>query len=349
MFKKGKRSLVAAFLLWVFAMLGVDFFDVGSLLQQQWPIQINGETTPTGSWGFPNSLPTTNQPQTTPTQVTVEFQRTQNLIAIGSFNIQVFGDSKMSKPEVVAILADIVRQFDVLAIQEIRTTNQNHIADFVAFINQRYGTRYNYVIGPRQGRTNSKEQYCFIFDTDRIELTHPGYIVPDPQDSMHREPMVSIFRTRVNNGYQPFSFILANVHTDPDEVTGELVALNSFYDQLRQYHPYEDDIILLGDFNAPPNKFGPMGSRPEIAFAVPPHRPTNTRGSRNLDNIVFDRLRTTEFVGGGVFDMIHSYNLTMEQALQVSDHVPVWGLFTINERTNVVQNVSSGNFAVDSR
>ncbi len=320
MFAHGGKLLVSVILLWVFATFGIDFlsFDPGTLPKLDLPKTQPQVTTPTA-----------HAPE--PPVYNVEFARTENLIAIGSFNIQVFGESKINKPEVVAILADIVRQFDVIAIQEIRAQNQELIPYFVQVINQT-GARYSYVIGARQGRTVSKEQYAYIYDTTRIELTDPGYLVPDPDDRMHREPMVSSFRTRINNGYQPFSFILVNTHTDPDEVPDELTALNQFYDLIRKNHPWEDDIILVGDFNADPNKFGDLGEREGIAFAVPPTLATNTRGTRNLDNIVFDRRLTTEYVGGGVLDIISRYNLTMEHALLVSDHMPVWGLFTVNER-----------------
>jgi hypothetical protein len=42
-------------------------------------------------------------------------------IRIASFNIQVFGDAKAKKPYVMATLASIIQNFQVVAIQEIRT------------------------------------------------------------------------------------------------------------------------------------------------------------------------------------------------------------------------------------
>ena len=41
-------------------------------------------------------------------------------INIASFNIQIFGQSKASNQEVLDILVQIIRNFDVVAIQEIR-------------------------------------------------------------------------------------------------------------------------------------------------------------------------------------------------------------------------------------
>jgi hypothetical protein len=43
-----------------------------------------------------------------------------NTIKIASFNIQVFGKSKRSKKEVMAVLTKTVTNFDITAIQELR-------------------------------------------------------------------------------------------------------------------------------------------------------------------------------------------------------------------------------------
>ena len=77
--------------------------------------------------------------------------RAGETIRVGSFNIQVFGESKLAKPHVMRRLADIARRFDILAIQEVRSINQDILPTFVEMINEN-GARYDYVIGPRIGR-----------------------------------------------------------------------------------------------------------------------------------------------------------------------------------------------------
>ena len=57
------------------------------------------------------------------------------------------------------------------------------------------GRHYDYVVGPRLGRTNSKEQYVYIFDSETIEIDRQAlYTVADPGDRLHREPLVGWFR-----------------------------------------------------------------------------------------------------------------------------------------------------------
>jgi hypothetical protein len=60
--------------------------------------------------------------------------------------------------------------------------------------------------------------------------------------------------------------------------------------------------------------------------------PTNTRQTKQYDNLVFHMPATGEYRNrSGVFDFMREYNLTQEQALQVSDHLPVWAEFSIHE------------------
>ena len=139
-------------------------------------------------------------------------------IRIASFNIQVFGTSKLKKPDAMDVLVKVVRQFDVVAIQEIRAKDQTVLQQFVEMINADGMHHYDYVIGPRLGRTSSKEQYAFVFDTARIETDRESaYTAADPGDYLHREPFVASFRVRGLDSTQAFSFKLVNIHTDPDE------------------------------------------------------------------------------------------------------------------------------------
>ena len=118
-------------------------------------------------------------------------------IRIASFNIQVFGTSKLKKPDAMDVLVKVVRRFDVVAIQEVRAKDQTVLQQFVEMINTGGMHHYDYVIGPRLGRTTSKEQYAFVFDTARIETDRESaYTVADPGDYLHREPFVASFRVR---------------------------------------------------------------------------------------------------------------------------------------------------------
>jgi endonuclease/exonuclease/phosphatase family metal-dependent hydrolase len=253
-------------------------------------------------------------------------------IKIASFNLCVFGTSKLGKPQAMDVLVDVVRRFDVVAIQEIRAQDQTVVPQFIEQINAD-GSRYDFVIGPRLGRTMSKEQYAFLFDATRIELVpNSAYTVPDPGDLMHRPPMVARFRVHSSSSEPAFSFTLINMHTDPDETDVELNALDDVYLAVQRNPSGEDDVILLGDLNVDEHHLGELGQVPNITWVVSGQN-TNTRRSKSYDNIVFDRYRTAEYTGAwGVLDFRSEYQLTLDEALDVSDHFPVWAEFAVREQ-----------------
>ncbi|MCC7083564.1 MAG: endonuclease/exonuclease/phosphatase family protein [Pirellulales bacterium] len=260
--------------------------------------------------------------------------RSGDSIRIATFNIQVFGIDKLGNPQVMRILADTVRKFDAVAIQEIRSTADDIMPRFVDLINST-GRHYDYVIGPRLGRTSSKEQYAFIFDAQTIEVDRGSmFTVEDRDDLLHREPLVALFRVRSAPPHEAFTFTLMDIHTDPDEVKNEVNALASAYQAVRnvRFNGFaEDDTILLGDFNADEKHFGFLASIPNMNWVVSGVT-TNTRGTHTLDNILFNRSATVEFTGRwGVLDLVREFNLTEAQALQVSDHLPVWAEFSVYE------------------
>ena len=68
----------------------------------------------------------------------------QHKLLVGSFNIQIFGRAKLGKNSVTEILVDVARKFDVLAIQELRSTDQSIVPRFVEMVNAN-GRKYEYL------------------------------------------------------------------------------------------------------------------------------------------------------------------------------------------------------------
>lgn len=93
----------------------------------------------------------------------------------------------------------------------------------------------------------------------------------------------------------------------------------------------EDDVILLGDVNVNEKHLGELGKISGLTYVVA-NTPTNTRGDAQYDNLFFHTTATPEFTGrGGVLDFMRAFNLSSDQALQVSDHLPVWAEFSVYE------------------
>ena len=108
-------------------------------------------------------------------------------------------------------------------------------------------------------------------------------------------------------------------------------ALANVFVAVQQNGTGEDDVIVLGDLNVDEYHLGNLGQLSGIGYAVSGVM-TNTRRDKNYNNIVFDRRATVEYTGRwGVVDLMEVFHLTEAQALEVSDHMPVWAEFSAYE------------------
>ena len=164
-------------------------------------------------------------------------------IKLASFNIQIFGKSKREKTDVMQALTDIVSQYDIIAIQEVRDSTEETVPYFVERLNQASGKAYASVTGQRVGRSSSKEQYAFIYDTSKISYTGGSYTWKDTLDIFEREPFIAQFKAG------NFDFVLANIHTKPADAKAEIMALEQVLKDADEYFTDDNDVIVLGDYN----------------------------------------------------------------------------------------------------
>ncbi len=267
-------------------------------------------------------------------------ERSAANVLIGSFNLERLGPTKLADPWVMDKLAAIIRRFDVIALQEITSQNQPAVQLLVNAVNA-VGAQYSYTQSPAIGRAGGYlEQYAFVYDSARIQSGQEfTYVVRDEVDILHREPFVGRFLTKT--GPQPFRFTLINVHTDPDEINTELNVLADVYVSVRQFEYPEDDVLLLGDFNAAPDRLQKLLQIPAFVPLIA-DIPTNTLKNNTLDNILLDSQTTREFTGrSGTIDFEKMFALSPEEAQKISDHLPIWAEFTMLEQT-VVSAAMSG-------
>jgi deoxyribonuclease-1-like protein len=255
-------------------------------------------------------------------------------ITIATFNIQVFGISKRSKPEVMEVLTKTARRFDIMAIQELRDESETTLPFYLEGINNLSGPRYAAVSSPRLGRTSSKENYAFIYDTATVSLV-PGsvYTFEDPPagtsaDLFQREPFIARFNTTGG-----FDFVLITIHTDPDTTPQELSDLPMVLADAQAHFPDEQDFIMLGDMNADCTYLRPSDAlslrNATYLWIVPDSADTTTKST----DCAYDRIITAgpaedAFTGAwGVFRFDSEYSLNQSATEAVSDHYPVWAAF----------------------
>lgn len=279
-------------------------------------------------------------------RIVVELEpKSTSEIKIGTFNIENFGKSQLETPEVMAVLADIAMGFDVLAVQEISARNGNALEHLVAKMNEAEPKRFEYLVSPLLGANLDNpradtEQFGFIYDTTRIELADKknlGFVVSEKKfaKKFNRLPVVSSFRVSKSLSNRPFTFSLVTFHNVPDSHERweeETASIRYVYEEVRTVLGAEDDIILLGDFNANAKKIktslAPL--KQQFVTAIDEEM-TNVKQTKSYDNLVFDHAATAEFIEGRVFDFSEVCKKYEAKVDDVSDHFPVLGKFGVEE------------------
>lgn len=258
-------------------------------------------------------------------------------ITIASFNIQQFGESKRGKEDVMSILERIVRNYDIVAVQEVQDKSGATIPYFVDRINQAVGDEYSFVISQRLGRTSQKEQYAFVYNTRTITYTGTSFVYNDTGDIFEREPYIAGFRAG------NFDFALVNIHTKPEDAEKEIFALSDVVGEALREFPDDNDVIILGDFNADCTYFNEAADRTPLEsdrfyWVIPDKADTTTRATTDCtyDRIVFLRRFTLEDYANewDVFEFDKEYGLDTAFAVKVSDHYPVSAVFHTTKDTD---------------
>lgn len=251
-------------------------------------------------------------------------------VRIASFYVPALGANMLSQPHLLQILVSILTQYDVVALQGIQSTRDDILPMLVDQLNQS-GRKYDYLIGPRVGRVAPHQQFAYVFDTGKLETDRYAlYSVEDPEDLMNHEPLVAWFRCKGVPVRDAFTFSLVNISIDPSFADAERSLLPSLIAAIEKDGRQEDDWILLGSF-AGGNSALSMLDANSVRYAIS-DMPTDVAGTRMLDTLLFSSRATNEFTGrAGVFDFLRKYNLSMERAVEISPHMPVWAEFSCVE------------------
>ena len=245
-------------------------------------------------------------------------------IKIASFNIKVFGKTKSSKEDVMNNLVEIVKRYDVIAIQEIKDISEETPYAFLDKINQN-GTEYGMVLSERTGLhendKTSQEQYAVFYNKDKIFAMDDGQLFNDSEnDLFQREPLT----TRLSTKGGEFTFVMQVIHTKPSSAVEEIQALHQVFEWSRTYYSDEMNFIMLGDFNAgcsyaSPEELDEMEIRSEnYTWIIPDYADTNLADSIcAYDRIVISEHTNHYYTGNWGIDSTFTND-------SISDHWPIW-------------------------
>lgn len=266
---------------------------------------------------------------------------------VATFNIQVFGDTKMGKEEVVTELVEIFQRYDMVAVQEIKDIDQEVPYQFLDALNEYLlnqsenstdnnntteAEKWMMVLSNRTGiqddDINSQEQYAFYYRSTVFRALDNGVLYNDStNDSFQREPLIAHFMLLNLQGEDTgteLTFI--NIHTKPTLAVEEMTALGEVVSWSQANRG--DNVVLLGDFNgdcsyASYNELVQLPiSTENFTWLIPDNADTTVGDSR----CAYDRIVSTGDLDGrltgqwGVDEDISSSD--------VSDHRPVWFLIS---------------------
>lgn len=241
-------------------------------------------------------------------------------VKICAWNLCDMGQSKSEKT--IQQTADILKTFDVVALQEIVAGPEGAkaVAKLADALN-RTGSDWRYSVSvATNGNRQKRERYAFLWKPSKVTLHGKPWLDSHFAAEVEREPYFATFR------YKGKDFTLVNYHAITKRMQPE-TEIKYF-----KYYPekYPNlNLIFAGDFNCPQSHsvFGPLkrkGYSPVLlnvkTTLKKECKPACT--ASEFDNFFFhtDKATTSDY---GIVEF-YKTTPTMQAAREISDHVPIW-------------------------
>jgi endonuclease/exonuclease/phosphatase family metal-dependent hydrolase len=274
-------------------------------------------------------------------------------LLITTFNIREFG-AKRRKNFAINALAEICSNFDIIAIQELRT-DLNDLKRMLEVLGPYWKVIFNDPSGAPK-RPGNDERLAFLYDNRVVRFTGMAaeLMISDdflgsagvPKTDMSvpwRTPYMVSFRAGT------FDFMLLTVHIQWNKSGGisarakEIEMITNWVGKRKkESRLYDPDIFVLGDFNIPGLKSKTFKALKQHGLEVPKKLQmfkTNLKKTAHYDQIAYYKENTDCEIGeAGIIDF---YDAFFTQAMsdsqyekmtyQISDHLPFWAEFKILE------------------
>ncbi|WP_300436017.1 endonuclease/exonuclease/phosphatase family protein [Christiangramia sp.] len=242
-------------------------------------------------------------------------------VKVSSWNLQNFGKTK-SEAE-VNFVADVLRDFDVVALQEIVAGygGTQAVAKLADALNRR-GAKWDYLVSePTESTPYATERYAFLWKTSKVKRLKRGWLEQNFVHEIDREPYL------INLSYNGKAFTLVNFHAIPKKKQPETEI--KYFKFLPELYP-ENNLLFLGDFNVPQSHtvFNPLkkiGFRPVVRDQKTTMKMDCVEDeclASKYDNIFYNS-NEVRLLHSGVVHFYRSFQ-GMVAARRISDHVPVW-------------------------
>ncbi|HEX8137318.1 MAG TPA: endonuclease/exonuclease/phosphatase family protein [Pyrinomonadaceae bacterium] len=222
-------------------------------------------------------------------------------LLLATWNIREFDSSKYGKrgKESILYIAEIVSQFDLVAIQEVRDdlTALNELMKYL-------GGWWKYLLTDvTQGRQGNRERMAFLYDSRKINFGgFATQIVVPPVQKKGKllVPAKQLARTPFMVGFRVgwFNFTICTTHIlygeavaeNPERIE-EIEALANFLaERATEKYAWSKNMILLGDFNIFKPEDKTLAAITRQGFFVPKQiqkLPSNVPQNKHYDQIAF--------------------------------------------------------------
>ena len=255
----------------------------------------------------------------------------QSELRLAAWNIRIMSHKSRSDAELIEI-ARTLADYDFIAIVELR---DEMVLKRTQKILLQMGKMYDYEFSPAVGR-GSKERCAFLYRSRFVSVVRHGELYPDAadgKDDFSRDPYWATFRA----GEFDFSVIAVHViwgkRVAPRKA--EVRALADVYRYVQKANGAEDDVLLVGDFNRNPtdaDAYRRIMAIPSMTRLFQFPLKSHIKDSSLYDNIFFQRDHLTEYLNRSGIDRFDETDFSNDDKaanLAVSDHRPVWAVFSI--------------------
>ncbi|TDE04285.1 endonuclease/exonuclease/phosphatase family protein [Flavobacterium sandaracinum] len=244
-----------------------------------------------------------------------------------SWNIENIGKSKSDQE--IAFIANTVRDFDIIAIQEVVAGygGAQAVARLADELNRK-GAKWDYVISePTSSAAYTMERYAYIWKTSKVKKIGRAWLEKKYNVVIDREPFLCTFK------YKNKEFTLVNFHAIPKTKQPETEI--KYFKFLPVAYPTLN-LIFVGDFNCPQSHtvFNPLKKMGYTSVFLN-QKTTLKRECKysqclasELDNMFYNSTSVT-VKNYGVVPFYQKFN-SLKEARAISDHIPIWAEFVLN-------------------
>lgn len=254
----------------------------------------------------------------------------QNL-SLASWNIRHLGRTKT--PEDIYHIANILRDFDIVAIQEVVAKDPagaQAVAKIADELN-RMGAKWDYQVSDptKSPSVYISERYAFLWKTSKVSMVHRAHLDAELEDFCYREPFIAKFRKKGSS--DPFYIVNYHSRKYNDRPEEEIIHFLDYRERLKS-----NRILIAGDFNLSEKyevwkPFYRRGYRSALKNQRTTLKVKCKNGdylSHPIDNVYFApgikmvQARSLDFIGTCE---------NLKRAREISDHLPVYMEFKIEK------------------